>query len=153
MMGCPVGAFFGGEKKESEADKAKQSLQAGLNMMKDPAAVKDAMAALNDPATKREVEKLLKDPAFAKELERMKSNPQYKATVEGAKAAMADPQLAARISSQVNQQGEMSDVQLGMAELAKTAKNVSEMFLQCLQQWHCIVCVNSIPYLTCAPLI
>ena len=121
---CPVGAFF--EKKETKEEiQAKQSLQAGLNMMQDPAAVQDAMKALNDPATKREVEKLLKDPAFAKELEKMKNNPQYKATVEGAKAAMADPQLAARISSEMNQQGEMSDVQLGMAELAKTAKNVS----------------------------
>ena len=130
LLGCEVRAFFG-EKKESESEiQAKQSLQAGLNMMKDPAAVKDAMAALNDPATKREVEKLLKDPAFAKELQKMKKNPQYKATVEGAKAAMADPELAARISSQVNQQGEMNDVQLGMAELAKTAKNVSQHFLQ-----------------------
>ena len=126
LVGCPRTANgWGGAKKDEAAEKAAQQLQAGLKLMQDPNEMRAAMEAMKDPATKRELDKLMKDPAFAKELQKMKTDPMYKATIEGAKAAFADPEKASRIRSQVNQagEGELSDVQLGMSELAKTAKN------------------------------
>ena len=114
-----------GERKDEAAEQEAQQLQAGLKLMQDPNEMRAAMEAMKDPATKRELDKLMKDPAFAKELQKMKTDPMYKATIEGAKAAFADPEKASRIRNLVNQagEGEMSDVQLGMSELAKTAKN------------------------------
>ena len=122
LLSTPTTALFGGGEQKKKEEAATDSLKEGLELLKDPKNVREAMMQLNDPATKREVDRMLADPTFRKQLERMKSDPAYRATIDGTKAALADPDNAA--GREVNQDGDaVSDAQLGMSELAKAAKD------------------------------
>ena len=77
----------------------------------------------------QEVEKMMKDPAFIKEMERIKQDPLFANAMQQAKDMYSDPAKAARMMSELSAQAaaatasKKSDVQLGMEEIARTAKN------------------------------
>ena len=84
----------------------------------------------------KEVEKLMKDPEFVSEIENLKNDPQFIRQFSAASDMYNDPLKQARVMGQIRahqaieekerqqqQQHQQSDVELGLSELAKAAKN------------------------------
>lgn len=142
-------AFFGKNKevvkdedknkvnnKMNSKDTARLGMESLLEVSQDPLAMKELMSSLNDPETMKEVEKLMKDPAFVSEIENLKNDPQFIRQFSAASDMYNDPLKQARVMGQIRahqaieekerqqqQQHQQSDVELGLSELAKAAKN------------------------------
>lgn len=118
----------------------------------DPAALRETMAMLDDPETLKEVQALMKDPNFVAEMNKLKENPGFVKAMESAKELYSDPEKAIKVQAELSaaaQQLQMTgirlvtttcgswkwlsptshydmyyaDAELGIMELAKSAKN------------------------------
>ena len=122
-------------KKMNSKDTARLGMESLLEVSQDPLAMKELMSSLDDPETMKEVEKLMKDPAFISEIENLKNDPQFIRQFSAASDLYNDPLKQARVMGQIRahqaiqekerqqQQHHQSDVELGLSELAKAAKN------------------------------
>lgn len=117
-------------------DTARLGMESLLEVSQDPLAMKELMSSLDDPETMKEVEKLMKDPTFISEIENLKNDPQFIRQFSAASDLYNDPLKQARVMGQIRahqaiqekerqqqQQHHQSDVELGLSELAKAAKN------------------------------
>lgn len=128
--------LFGGGKKKEEEKKAKEAMQdsvyAGMEQMKhvmnDKDALLEAAEMMKDPETMAEVQRMMNDPNFIKEMERIKQDPMFANAMRSAQDMYQDPEKASKVFSQMlEQKAELSDAELGIRELAKTARDPKMM--------------------------
>lgn len=81
--------------------------------MRDPSMIKEAAMLLKDPENVKLIQQLANDPKFKQQVQRLKEDPTFQSTLDTAKAYLNNP----------NSAKQMTDVELGLSELAKTARN------------------------------
>eukprot|EP01038_Epipyxis_sp_PR26KG_P004895 gene4895-6854_t len=128
-----VDGFFGNNKKKEEEAKKKevqdtiyQGMQSLKNVATDPSSLQETLELMNDPETMAEVKRLMNDPTFVSEMDRIKKDPMFLNAMQSAKEMYEDPEKAAKILSEIRAEKEkpvMTDAQLGLSELAKSARD------------------------------